>query len=101
MANTLSVIGTVISAIAVLIAVLTFNKNSKKDDTEHTAEYTKVFTRVETKIDGMGSQITEVRDDVKAQGVLYGDMRERVRAVEESTKSAHHRIDKLEGIENK
>ena len=46
----------------------------------------------------MGGQITEVRDDVKAQAVQYADIDKRVTRVEESTKSAHHRID---GIEEK
>jgi septation ring formation regulator EzrA len=95
--TTLAIIGTIISAVAVLISALSLARYYRKDDETNS----KSFIRVETKIDGMGSQITEVRDDVKAQGVLYSDMRERVRAVEESTKSAHKRIDTLEEKENK
>ena len=90
--NEIAIIGTAISAIAVLISVLSFARYCKKDSVNSSND----FTRVETKIDGIGGQLTEVRDDVKAQGTLYGDMRERVRAVEESTKSAHKRIDTLE-----
>lgn len=93
----LAVIGTIISAIAVLISALSLARYTKKDNKESSDS----LVRFETKIDNMGGQITEVRDDVKAQGVLYSDMRERVRAVEESTKSAHKRIDTLEEKENK
>ena len=89
MSANLSIIGTIISAIAVLISAISLARNTKKD----TKESSDNFIRFETKIDNMGAKLTEVRDDVKAQGVLYSDMRERVRAVEESTKSAHHRLD--------
>jgi hypothetical protein len=65
-----------------------FNKDGK--------DATKDFSRVETKLDYIGGDIKEVRDDVKAQGVRQEDMAERLVKVEESTKSAHHRIDALE-----
>lgn len=92
-----AIISTTISAIAVLISAISLARFYKKDNKESSDS----LVRFETKIDNIGGQVTEVRDDVKAQGVLYSDMRERVAKVEESTKSAHHRIDGLEEKINK
>ncbi len=64
-------------------------------------ETVKNFSRVETKLDVIGGDIKETRDDVKALRVRQEDMAERLVKVEESTKSAHHRIDGIEEKMNK
>ncbi|AZV57910.1 hypothetical protein [Clostridium sp. AWRP] len=88
MAVTISIVIALLSATIALISLLrVFNKDGKG--------VTQDFTRVETKIDYIGGDIKEVRDDVKALGLRQEDMAERLVKVEESTKSAHHRIDGL------
>jgi len=41
--------------------------------------------------------IEDIRVEQKAQGRRYDELAERVTRVEESAKSAHHRIDRVEG----
>ena len=84
-----SILTTLISACIAFIALLRLfshdSKNSVKD-----------FQRVETKLDYIGGDTKEIRDDVKALKIKQEDMAERLVKVEESTKSAHHRIDNME-----
>lgn len=49
--------------------------------------------RVDTKLD----IACAIRKDVEAHGKDIEDMKERLVAVEQSCKSAHHRLDRLEG----
>lgn len=85
-------VSNVVAVLSLLIAgislIQVFNKDSKGS--------TKDFTRVETKLDTIGGDIKETRDDVKALRIRQEDMNERLVKVEESTKSAHHRIDTME-----
>lgn len=57
--------------------------------------------RIEQKVNDIGSDVKEVRDEVKAQGAFNSLITERVAKVEESAKSAHHRIDGIEDKINK
>lgn len=90
--DAISTISTTLSAITVLISVVALIKGFSKDNRENSNS----LIRVETKIDTMGGKITEVRDDVKAVGTRQQDMAVKLAAVEDSVKSAHHRIDGLE-----
>ena len=85
-------IGTIITALSLLIAGISLLRVFSRDG----KGATKDFTRVETKIDYIGGDIKDIRDDVKTVSVRQEDMAERLVKVEESTKSAHHRIDGIE-----
>ncbi len=85
-------IGTIITLLSLLIATVSLVRLFSKDG----KGTVKDFSRVETKLDVIGGDIKETRDDVKALRVRPEDMAERLVKVEESTKSAHHRIDGLE-----
>lgn len=85
-------IGTIITILSLLIATMSLVRLFSKDG----KDTVKDFSRVETKLDVIGDDIKETRDDVKALRVRQEDMAERLVKVEESTKSAHHRIDGLE-----
>ncbi|MBV4429704.1 hypothetical protein [Clostridium tyrobutyricum] len=86
-------IGILIAIISAFIALISLLRLYSRDG----KGATKDFTRVETKIDYIGGDIKDIRDDVKAVSVRQEDMAERLVKVEESTKSAHHRIDDIEG----
>lgn len=90
--NAIQAITTSFSAVTVLVSVIVLIRSCVKDNKENSNS----LIRVETKIDSMGGKITEVRDDVKAVGLRQQDMAERLATVEDSVKSAHHRIDGLE-----
>lgn len=91
-----SSISVAIAGFSLGIAALSLFRMYKKDTQETTKGQTQDLTRIETKVDYVGSDVKEMRDDIKAQGVLQSQMSERLTRVEESTKSAHHRIDALE-----
>jgi outer membrane murein-binding lipoprotein Lpp len=87
MNGTVSIISLIISGIMMLIAVITVTKNYGSGMAGQ--------GRIEQKVNDIGSDVKEVRDDVKAQAIQYADIDKRVTRVEESTKSAHHRIDEI------
>lgn len=85
----IGLICTVIGAVAVLIT----QKRTFKQDTREEASN---FTKVETKIDYISKGVDDIRIDIKTQDRKISDISERLIRVEESTKSAHHRIDGIE-----
>ena len=87
-----------IAGLSLLIAFLSLNRLYKNDNKVETKDQTESRVRMETKIDNVNENVKEMRDDIKAQGVIQSQLAERLTKVEESTKSAHHRID---GIEEK
>lgn len=86
-------ISTVISclslAVAIVVAGVNIRRGWKSDDKE--------MTTVIVKLDTINDCVSEIKGDVKTQGAEMVDLRERLIWCEQSTKSAHQRIDKLEG----
>lgn len=87
MNETISIISLVFSGIMMLIAIITIARNYGSGMVGQ--------GRIEQKVNDIGNDVKEVRDDIKAQAVQYVDIEKRVTRVEESTKSAHHRIDEI------
>lgn len=81
-----SVVGTILGVIAAL-------NHTKKN----TKEETQCNTRLESKIDYAARGIDDIKLDNKEQSRQLNNMNDRLIIVEESTKSAHKRMDKLEG----
>lgn len=73
----------------------------KKEGDKATIEDTTKDTIVATKLDYISKGVDDIRLDIKAQDKRIIDLAERVIKVEESTKSAHHRINGLEEDINK
>lgn len=71
---------------------------AKKEGDKATIEDATKDTIVTTKLDYISKGVDDIRLDIKAQDKRISDLVERVIKVEESTKSAHHRIDSLEEI---
>lgn len=93
---TITAIGVTFTGLGVLIAYFTLKKNSDgslKADAEKDGE-------LKTRLDYISKGVDEIRIDNKAQDHRISDIVERVIAVEGSTKSAHHRLDRIEGKEN-
>lgn len=86
-------IALICSIVGAVIGVATFSKNRTKDlkaDTKEEAE-----TR--TKLDYISRGVDDIRIDIKAQQREMQEMKEQIIRVEESCKSAHKRIDGIEG----
>ena len=54
-------------------------------------------TLLSTKLDYISKGVDDIRLDIKAQDAKLKNTIERLIKVEESTKSAHHRLDELKG----
>jgi hypothetical protein len=57
--------------------------------------------RVEVKLDTIYIEVKDIRDSQKDNAKTLIEHGERIKAVEESAKSAHHRIDRLDNKEGR
>lgn len=87
----ITVICTIIGAI---IGYMSYQKKNQKDIETDASQKTVVAT----KLDYISKGVDDIRLDIKAQDTKISNVIERVIKVEESTKSAHHRLDTLEKI---
>lgn len=82
-------IGTVISIWCMLV-------KWKKDGAKQESQETKEQTILSTKLDYISKSIDDIKVDLRARAKENAELKERLIKVEESTKSAHKRIDELE-----
>ncbi len=75
-----------------LFSYLTFQRNRDKDIKSDAKE----DGVIKTKLDAIGKGVDDIRIDLKANEKQMSRMNEQIIRVDESTKSAHKRIDKLE-----
>lgn len=80
------------SIVGAVIAVVGMLRYVKKD----TQEDTRCNTTLKSDVSYIRTSVDDIRLDIKAQDRRIGDIIERVVRVEESSKSAHKRIDELE-----
>lgn len=88
----IGVLGTILGGV---LSYAAFHRNSKKDSESEGKEAGTLLTEIGY-IKGGIDRIERKQD---AQDARYIGMAERMSAVESSAKSAHHRIDRLEGRE--
>ena len=85
-------LGILVSVLGVIIAYQTYQLNRQKDVKSDTREDAKL----QTKLDYISKGVEDIRIDLKANEKQMIALGERVTRVEESSKQAHKRIDKLE-----
>ena len=83
----------VLPYVSVLIAALAFMRNSKSDSKADIVS----ITTVTNKLDNISDGIREIKTDMKEQKTEILALRDRVIELESACKSAHKRIDTLEG----
>lgn len=79
-----------------IITYFTFVRNRDKD-IKHDATKD---AKVSTKLDYISTGVDDMRIELRANQKEMSRMNEQIIRVDESTKSAHKRIDKLEGVRN-
>lgn len=96
----IAVSGLIISGISL---VTNLRKGIKNDTKEDTLAFTTVAVKLESLQDNMkdlkndfSSNMTDLKKDILSIRSDMNEFRERIVAVEQSSKSAHHRIDLLE-----
>lgn len=85
----LTVLSTILGAV---LGYLGYRRISNNDIKESASKE----TLLETKLDYISKGVDDIRLDIKSQDKRITDIAERLIKVEESSKSAHHRIDNLE-----
>lgn len=96
-------IAVIISIISVAFSVffgffsLSFNsKNDKRSDRVELEERVKENTRINMKLDAISTNTTEIKNEVSEMRKEINSHDTRIIKVEESVKSAHHRLDGIE-----
>ncbi len=89
-------IALLISIVSVCFSVFFGLKNNKRSDTKDIEERVKENTRINMKLDSIASNTTEIKNEVSEMRREINSHGDRIIKVEESVKSAHHRLDGLE-----
>lgn len=77
-----------------------FKNNRRGDRSEIEAKAMETAT-INVKLDNIGSDVKDIKYDISAVKTDVQNLTERMVVVEQSTKSAHHRIDGMEEKERK
>ncbi len=89
-----------LSVLSIVIAFLGYQLNKQKNQAESHKDIEKEAKKeavLETKLDNISNGVESIRIGLKANEQRIGDLSGTVIRIEESTKQAHKRIDKLEG----
>jgi len=90
----LTILISVISvSFALYSGISNMKRNSKKDTAEDVAQLTTIIVRLDT----INSGVSEIKTEMKSMKADVQELRERLVVVEQSAKSAHHRLDGLGG----
>ncbi|MEH7342773.1 hypothetical protein V7122_02615 [Bacillus sp. JJ1532] len=87
-----AVIGLLCTLLGAVIGILTFSRNRDKDVRTDASE----SAVIKTKLDNINAGVESIRIDIKANEKQTLALSERVTRVEESSKQAHKRLDKIE-----
>jgi hypothetical protein len=93
----ISIVGVISGIGGFALGFLGYLRTAKRDDNQDTKDEASNSTRVEIKLDYAISGINEIKSDIRDTKKDVGCLADRVTRVEESTKSAHHRLDNIEG----
>lgn len=85
--------GIVIAVGGLLLSYLTYQFNKQKD----TKTESRQDAQIQAKLEYIGKGVDDIRIDLKANERQMVALGERVTRVEESNKSLHKRVDKIEG----
>lgn len=90
-------ISLLISILAVALSAFFGIKNAKHTDVKEVELRAAENARLNVKLDGVLSNTAEIKDEIKRQRADITNLELRITRAEESTKSAHKRIDNLCG----
>lgn len=86
----------IISVLSLAFSVFMGLKSNKRTDTKDIEDRVKENTRINMKLDAISSNTTDIKNEVSEMRKEINSHDNRIVKVEESVKSAHHRIDGLE-----
>lgn len=87
-----------ISGVSLAFALYQGITNMKRNRTQDDKQDASQLTTVIVKLENIGEGVNEIKSDMKGVKEDVVELRERIVAVEQSAKSAHHRVDLLERV---
>lgn len=87
-----------ISVVSVFAAIIFSGRKDKRDQNAEIIEKAKQDAKIETKLDDIGSDVKDIKYDMTAMKKDMTALSDRVLVVEQSSKSAHKRLDHFEEI---
>ena len=84
----------------ILLGWLAHIKTARKDAVDAATHDTAIDTAPKSDVDYIKRGVDDIKLDMRAQATKIEDIDRRVARVEESAKSAHHRLDRLEAHNN-
>lgn len=94
-----TIITIVIAALSLSLSAYVALRNNRKSDDKDIAERVARDTRIDLKLEEITNYVKEIRDDNSEQKKQLADLNREMVIVQQSVKSAHHRIDRIEGKE--
>lgn len=88
-----------ISAIATAFAIFFGLKSNRREDVKTIEERAAKNAEIIYKLDTISGTVTDIKDDVSTTRKKIEEIDRRLVIVEQSSKSAHHRLDRIEGKE--
>lgn len=89
-----------ISAVATAFAIFFGLKSNRREDVKTIEERAAKNAEIIYKLDTISGTVTDIKDDVSTTRKKIEEIDRRLVIVEQSSKSAHHRIDRIEGKED-
>jgi septal ring factor EnvC (AmiA/AmiB activator) len=89
-------VAVLISMVSVAFSIYFGLKNNKRSDTKEIEERVRQDTIINTKLDSISQSIQEIKADIASMHSELNSHNDRLIVVEQSTKSAHHRLDSIE-----
>lgn len=79
--------------VSVVVGATSLRRNKATDDRNEASEMTTLIVKLEN----INNGVNEIKSDMRNMRNDIQDLRDRLIIVEQSTKSAHHRLDGLDG----
>lgn len=95
-----TIITIVIAALSLSLSTYVAVRNNRKSDDKDIADKVARDTRIDLKLEEITNYVKEIRDDNSELKRQFSEMNRQLVIVEQSVKSAHHRIDRMEGKED-
>lgn len=92
-------IPTLISAVSLIIALIVALNNIRNQHYHNDSESASQTATLIVKLESIADGVNEIKADMRNMKNDVQDLRDRLIIVEQSTKSAHHRIDCIENKE--
>lgn len=88
-----AIVSSCVALISLIFAILTFTRNGRKDLVVDAKEK----ATINVKLDNISNNVADIKYDITATKKDVSALTTKVAEIESSVKSAHHRIDGLEG----